>query len=105
MSRHVFSKRAYGDRWPFVCSSGGTFPLEMGSDFLTGFFGVSPLIRRRGRTVVPFTWLGVGTGSLDLLRARFSKDESEPDPSFSSAIGAGDLCLCCFVADRVTGAK
>ena len=31
--------------------------------------------------------------------------ESEPDPSFSSVMGAGDLLRCAFAAERVTGAK
>lgn len=80
-------------------------PFVMGWEVVTGVFGVRPLIRRRGRTAVPFTWLSVDTESRERLRARFSSDESEPEPSFSSAIDSGDLCLCCLAAERVTGAK
>lgn len=79
----------------------------MGWDVLPGFLGVRPLMRRRGRplTAVPFTWLSVDMESRERLRARFSSEESEPEPSLSSAIGSGDLCRCCLAAERVTGAK
>ena len=56
--------------------------------------------------MAPFGWLlVVRTGDLERVRALLSRLESEPDPSFSSDIGAGDLCLCCFAAERVVGAK
>jgi hypothetical protein len=47
----------------------------------------------------------VRTGDLERARARFSTLESEPEPSFSSVIGGGDLFLWDFAAERVTGAK
>ncbi len=103
-SRHDFFICEYGDRWPFSC--GGT-PLVSGADFETLLLGVRPLIRRCLEVeMAPLGWLFVvKTGDLDRVRARFSRLESEPEPSFSSDIGAGDLCLCCFAAERVVGAK
>jgi uncharacterized membrane-anchored protein len=55
-------------------------------------------------------WAGpaeASTGERDRVRARFSREESElePEPSFSSDIGSGDLWCCCFAADLVIGAK
>lgn len=83
--------------------------LVNGSDLATGAFAVKPLSRRRlDVDIKPFGWLFVvRTGDLERVRARFSRLESDPDPapSFSSDIGGGDLCLCCFAADRVVGAK
>ena len=78
-----------------------------GPAFETLFLGVRPLIRRCLEVeLAPFGWLlVVRTGDLERVRARFSRLESEPDPSFSSDIGAGDLCLCCLAAERVMGAK
>lgn len=60
--------------------------------------GVKPLSRRRFVADIELlSWLlVVKTGDLDRVRARLSRLESEPepDPSFSSVIGSGDLCLC-----------
>lgn len=60
--------------------------------FVTEPFVISPATKR---------------GLLDLVRARLSRLESDPEPSFSSVIGSGrgDSCLCFFAADLVTGAK
>lgn len=101
--------RSYGERCPFGCGS-GIDPLVKGSDFLTGVFVVRPLMRRFLEPVLaaPFIWTAADKiGLLDLVLARFSTLESDPEPSFSSWMGSGcgDLCRWALAADRVTGAK
>ena len=107
-SRQDFFICEYGDRWPFACG-GGRFPFLKGSDFLICVLGVSPLNRRRFELLKePLGWLFVvRTGDLERVRARCSRLESEPEPepSFSSEIGSGDLWRTDLAAERVTGAK
>ena len=84
---------------------GVSLPLVNGSDLVTGvlleLMDVNPDMPR----FLP--WPGafdINTGERERVLALFSSDESDPNPSFSSDIGAGDFRLC-FAADLVTGAK
>lgn len=62
--------------------------------------GVKPLMRRR-----PLAPDAASMGLLERVRALFSTESSEPEPSFSSDIGSGELIRFCFAAERVMGAK
>ena len=65
-------------------------PLVRGSDLLTGLIVVSPLMRRLLLpAAVPFIWVMVTIGLRDRALARFSRLESDPEPSFSSCMGSG----------------
>jgi hypothetical protein len=82
-----------------------TWPFVRGADFVTG---VKPLILLL-LVAEPFANSPCDkSGLLDLVRARLSRLESDPDPSFSSsciASGRGDCCLFFLAPDLVTGAK
>ena len=62
-------------------------------------------MRRRLPEVIEPLEVAERAGLRDRDRARLSRLESDPDPSFSSAMVSGDLCRCWRAVDRVTGAK